>query len=206
MESQEFNDLTRRLQPDGEKVHTAEISDREMAELTPEQAEELVALYGWNTLIRLPQREQEFFAWLRREDPEVWNDLWGDGGDPYIVSLAYLIDLLPKRRGFVIRDLERHQNFVFSADSITAEDGRPVLDAALDIIAANGRLSMEQAFLVEVWRAPIDQWRFAYLYNLPLAEVKKMVLWLLQEKMLLLPTLPEEETPDQEPTTFEGEE
>lgn len=194
MLQEEFDALVERLGVLGDTVQIAELDDHEMESLTQEQAARLVELYGWNTLIRLPEREREFFGWLRREDEPIWKDLWGDEEDPYVVSLSFLMDLLPKRRGFSICDLTEHPNFYFSQENISPEEGKPLVDASLDIIAANGRLSLEQAFLVEVWRAPIDQWRFAYMYKLPLAEVKKMVLWLLEEGILVVPEEKEEDT------------
>ena len=48
-------------------------------------------------------------------------------------------------------------------------------------------------------RAPIDQWRFAYMYRQPLAEVKNMVQWLLSEEILTPhASEQEEETGDQQ--------
>jgi len=186
MLQEEFDALVRRLDTPGDTVRTADLGEEEIGRLTQEQAARLVEIYGWNRLIRLPERERAFFDWLRREDEPIWNDLWGGEEEPYIVSLGYLLDLTPKRRGFSICDLTEHQNFYFTQENISPEEGKPLVDASLDIIAAEGRLSMDQAFLVEVWRAPIDQWRFAYMYKVPLAEVKKMVLWLLSEGILVL--------------------
>lgn len=198
MQQQEFLDLMKRLQPSGEAVHVVEISDDEMDRLTKEQADELVTLFGFNTLIRLPERERVFFEWLRREDEPIWTDLWGSDEDPYVVSLSFLQELLPKRRGFLICDLAEHQNFVFSQNNISPEDGQPVVNASLDIIAAKRKLSLDKAFMIEVWRAPIDQWRFAYMYNVPLAEVKTMVIWLLREGLLRLTPESDEEAGGEE--------
>lgn len=181
-----FSLLINRLQPASTDIHIAEISDAEMSDLSAEQAQELVARFGSNTLIRLPQREQQFFEWLRQNDPPVWNDLWGDDEDPYVVSLGYLNDLLPKRRGFLICDLAEQQNLIFSQQSITHDEGKLMLNAALDVVAAKGRLTMDQAFMVELWRAPIDIWRFTYMYGVSLDEAKRMVLWLISEGALLL--------------------
>jgi hypothetical protein len=152
----------------------------------------------------LPAREQQFFAWLRENDPAVWNDLWGDD-EEYLVSIGYLPELLPKRRGFLICDLAEQQNFYFTEESITPEEGKLFLDAALDIVRENGQLAMEQAFVIEAWRAPIDQWRFAYNYRIPLDQVKKMVLWLISEGILLLPPTEEDEPSNEEAAGGSGE-
>jgi hypothetical protein len=195
MTEAQFTELIERLRPLDEGIHSVKITEEEIAGLTREQAEQIVALYGSNALITLPGKEQEFFAWLRKNDEPIWKDLWEGEETPYQVSLGFLPDLLPNRRGFLICDLVDNPNYYFTRDNITAEDGSPFLDAALEIVKNEGKLSMDQAFVVEVWRAPIDQWRFAYLYRQPLAEVKKMVEWLLSEEILMLPQ-PE---PDDEP-------
>ena len=187
MTHEAFRDLVDRMRPAGEGIHPVEITEEEMMSLTREQAEELVALYGSSALMTLPSKEREFFAWLRTNDEPIWNDLWEGDEKPYQVSLSYLPDLLPNRRGFAICDLIEHQNFYFTVDNITAEDGSPFLDAALAIVKNEERISMEQAFVVEVWRAPIDQWRFAYMYGVPLEQVKKMVGWLIAEGILSAP-------------------
>lgn len=190
MNSDTFSLLINRLNPANTAVHIAEISDDEMHALSAEQVQELIARFGGNTLIRLPEREQQFFEWLRQNDPPVWEDLWGGEEEPYVVSISYLGDLIPKRRGFLICDLAEQQNFIFSEHNITHDEGKLMVDAALDVVAAKGRLTMDQAFMVEVWRAPIDIWRFTYMYGVALSEAKRMVLWLISEGALLL-TVPE---------------
>lgn len=193
MTTELFNELVQRLRPVGEGIQSVQVTEAEIAELTREQAEELVALYGNTALMLLPSKEIAFFEWLRANDEPVWNDLWGADDVPYRVSLAYLPDLLPNRRGFLICDLVEQDNYFFSAESITPDDGSPFLDAALAIVKNEGQISMEQAFVVEAWRAPIDQWRFAYLYKQNLASVKEMVQWLIAEEILTKPMREEAE-------------
>lgn len=193
MEQHEFDMIIERLRTDDAQVRSVTIPEEMIARLTREQAEEIVARYGSRTLLTLPESERRFFVWLRENDPSVWQDLWGDDED-YLVSIGFLPELLPKRRGFLICDLVEQQNFFFTQDSITPEDGRIFLDAALDIVHSNGTLAMEQAFVIEAWRAPIDLWRFAYNYRVPLDQVKKMVLWLIAEGILLLPPEEQDET------------
>ena len=200
MTEAQFTELIERLRPLDEGIHSVQITEEEIMNLTREQAEQVVALYGSSALITLPRREQEFFAWLQRNDEPVWNDLWEGEETPYQVSLGYLPDLLPNRRGFLICDLVGHPNFYFTRDNITTEDGSPFLDAALEIVKNEGKLSMDQAFVVEVWRAPIDQWRFAYIYRQPLAEVKTMVEWLIAEGILTQPQPEPDETWGQQPS------
>lgn len=187
MTDTEFSKLADRLhrQSDESAIQISTISDDELAALDREQAAELAARFGATTMIELPQREQEFFAWVRDNDPMVWSDVWDDSENPYVVSLSFLPDLLPKGRGFPICDLVDNPNFYFTTQNIAADDGSPLLDAALAIARSAGKLEMYQAFLVEVWRAPIDQWRFAWIYKQPLNTVKEMVQWMISEEILV---------------------
>lgn len=204
MEQQEFIALKERLAPTGSAhIETRQIREEEIDTLSPEQAQELVALFGSTTLIPLPERERKFFDWLRNNDLPVWKDMWGENEaeETYYVSLAHLTSFLPKQRGFPICDLVENDNYYFTPEDITPEDGKIYVDSALDIIAEQGQLSMDQAFMVEVWRAPIDQWRFAWMYRLPIAEVKKMVHWLITEGLLNVPQQRSEEEGDGIPPT-----
>lgn len=180
-----------------------ELSEEEYLAITPEQADELVAMYGGTTLIKLPERERTFFDWLKVNDRPIWDDLWGedDGGD-YFVALSHLPSFLPSRRGFPICDLVTHDNYYFTEVEITNEDGKLALDSALDVVKEHGSLTPYQAFLIEVWRGPIDQWRFAWMYDLPLPEVKKMIHWMLTENLLHAPMQrPEQVETEETPPT-----
>jgi hypothetical protein len=184
MESKAYAELAERIRPVDEKVHIVELTDEEISELTRDQAQELVALFGSTTLMHLPQSESRYFDWLRSQDPAVWSDLWGGEDDPYLISLGYLPELLPNRRGFLICDLVDNPNYYFTTEDITREEGAAYCDAALELVKDGKPLTTEQAFVVEIWRAPIDLWRFAYNYHIPLAETKRIVQWLLDEGIL----------------------
>lgn len=188
MTEESFAALRNRIEENHATVRIVEFSDSELDQITKEQAIEIVALFGANTLISLPARERSFFDWLRYTDHSVWDDLWSDTEPPYLVSLSFLPDLLPGGRGFPICDLVNQQNFNFTTRNITSEDGAGLLDAAMEIVKANGKLQLHQAFLIEIWRAPIDQWRFAWMYSVPIGDVKEMVIWLISEHALTLPS------------------
>lgn len=203
MEENEFNHLLERLASNTEQIRRVYFSEEEIATISREQAEKIVALYGTSSLMMLPERERAFFDWLKENDRPIWDDLWAGDEEPYLVSMSYLLDLLPKRRGFLICDLTEHQNYFFTAEQI-AEDGKALLDASLEIVQNNGQLSIDKAFVVEIWRAPIDIWRFAYMYNQPLETVRDMTHWLLQEEILHLP-MPDEPESDSETAQSDGE-
>ncbi len=190
LDTKRFEALKEEIRPEGDEtlIH-AEIPQEDLAAMSGEQADELVALFGSTTLIRLPEREREFFDWLRAEDPAVWEDLWGDTppDELYYVSIAHLTSFLPGTRGFPVCDLVNNDNYWFTENDLTPEEGKIFVEHALDVVAEQGDLSMDQAFAIEVWRGPIDQWRFAWMYNIPLAEVRKMVHWLITEGVLQVP-------------------
>jgi hypothetical protein len=156
----------------------------ELMSLTNEQAQELSIYFGSQFLIKLPLKEREFFDWVKEQDIDVWQDLWGDCEEPYFVSMSFLQDFLPKARGFPICDLQKLDNYYFSQHNITSENGSPFCDASLEAVKAGGKIRIDQAFIVEIWRAPIDIWRFSYMYNTPLFAVKEMVEWLLKEEII----------------------
>ncbi len=187
MERSEFDQLIRRLEPQSDAIEQSELRGEEIDQLSAEQAAELVTRFGTNRLITLPERERTFFEWLRANDPPIWQDLWGGEETPYVVSLAYLQDLLPRRRGFLICDLVDNENFCFTSQHITAEEGKLLLDAAIETIKEDGQLTLEQAFITEVWRAPIDLWRFSYMYDIELSTIKQLVHWLIEEGILIRP-------------------
>lgn len=169
------------------KVEKFSLAEEELLSLTNEQATEIAIYFGNQLLLRLPKKERDFFDWLKASDYAVWHDLWGEDEDPYLVGINFLPDLLPKGRGFPICDLVTQQNFYFTQNDITSDNGVPYCDAALEAIKHEIKIRMDQAFIIEIWRAPIDQWRFAYMYNMPLDTVKEMVLWLLNEGILEFP-------------------
>lgn len=198
METQAFATLKERFEQEGNAPVTFnELTEEELTSLSKEQADELIELFGYNTMIRLPERERTFFDWLQENDKSVWEDLWDEDDErKYYVSMAHLGSFLPGQRGFPICDLVDQENFYFTSDDITENDGKIFVENALDVISDRGQLSMDQAFAVEVWRGPIDQWRFAWMYNVPLSEVKKMVRWLITEGVLTVPKQrPEDEPP-----------
>ncbi|MCE2502783.1 MAG: hypothetical protein J4G05_01805 [Chlorobi bacterium] len=189
MDQQAFTRLKAELEEEHEvSAAFKELRTEDVACLTAEQAQELTSLFGYNTMIRLPERERDFFDWLRDHDRPVWDDLWTEEDEhQYYVSMAHLPSFLLGQRGFPICDLERQENFFFTREDIIENDGKVFVERALDVIAEKEQLSMDQAFLIEVWRGPIDQWRFAWMYNLSLEDVKDMVQWLIKEGILHVP-------------------
>jgi hypothetical protein len=178
-----------------------EFAPEVLQSLSAEQAVFLAERFGAGVLMRLPESEQRFFEWLRGSAPEVWHDVWdsddeedneddGNGehtspqAELYTVGLGLLPEIIQEDRGFPICDLVREQNFYFSLKSLNAEEAKPFVDAAVSAVETGERLSLAQMLMLEIRRAPIDVWRFAYLYRLPVAEAKKTALQLIQDGLL----------------------
>jgi hypothetical protein len=162
-------------------------SDAVLAMLEPAQAQYIADRFGAGVFMRLPEREVKFFTWLREAAPAVWEDLWGSdeiGLEPYIVGIGLLPQITQHGRGYPICDLVSEQNFYFSSKSFNAEEAKPYMDAAVALFEDKKEISLEQAFMLELRRAPIDIWRFAYMYNLPVAAVKNAALKLIQDGLL----------------------
>ncbi len=159
-----------------------EFSDAEIAAISAEQAEMLAQQLGASTFYRLPPADIAFFEWLREVDPEVWQDLWGPEEDentpnlePYVVGMAMLRDQVVTDRGFPICDLETQPNFYFTHKHILHEEAKPYIDALNQKLDDGKQISFAEAFVLELRRAPIDIWRFAYGYNLTPGQVKRVI-------------------------------
>ncbi|MCS6807292.1 MAG: hypothetical protein RML40_00525 [Bacteroidota bacterium] len=166
------------------------IPDEVFWRITRTQAQEIVAHFGASVFLRLPESECHFFEWLKHVDYDVWSDLWdtdipeGESNEPYLVSLGLLPEMVHESRGFPICDLITQTNFFFSIKSFNAEEIKPVIDAILQRIEDKHELSMKEILLMEIRRAPIDIWRFAYFYRLPVAEVKQMIIEFVDDGLL----------------------
>ncbi|MDW8075132.1 MAG: hypothetical protein RMK00_05105 [Bacteroidota bacterium] len=162
------------------------IPDEIFEALTPAIAAEVAQQYGTFGLIRLPQREQLFFEWLRQQEPPVWEDLWGGEEEPYVVSLAFLPQLVSGWRGFPICDLMSMDNYFFFPAMLewTAE-ARDYTAAVKERFAAGESLEVEQLLVLELaFGGAVDMWHFAYHYQLPLDRVKAAVTQLVEDKVL----------------------
>lgn len=154
--------------------------------LTPDLAREIAERYGRYGLIRLPAYEQHFFEWLRRRDPAVWNDLWDDQQEPYIVSLSFLEALLDRRRGFPICDLVGTDNYYFLPAMLEwTQEARDYVTAVRVRFESGQPLSTEQLLVIELLLGgAIDIWHFSYHHNIELEDAKQGVRILVEDKVL----------------------
>jgi hypothetical protein len=168
-----------------------EIPDEIFWTITREQAKEIAEHFSGAVFVRLPASERKFFEWLRNEEESVWNDLWeSDFPDehertpPYLVSIGILPEMVYEGRGFPICDLSTQPNYFFSYRNFHAEEIKPMIDAIVQRIENKVDVSPKEIFLMEMRRAPIDAWRFAYFYRMPVSDVKRIAAELIEDGVL----------------------
>lgn len=165
---------------------TFEFPEEVFSSLTTESAVEISNLYRGRYLMMLPRREQEFFAWLKENDPLVWADLWAStDASAYTVSMAFLPALLDPSRGFPICDLETLDNYFFLPSLLQGEHAQDFVEAVRERFLAKEKLTVEQVLALECSLAPIDIWHFAHHHGIDVARAKRAVEQLVEEKILV---------------------
>jgi len=137
-------------------------------------------------LFRLPEFEIEFFKWVKENDPLVWNDLWKDEEDPYVVSLEFLPRLLEQDgRGFPICDLQTIDNYYFAPQLMVDAESDVMVEAAKTRFVERKGLTPSQLLALEIHYGGIDIWHFAYKHQIELQEAKKAVESLVEDQVLV---------------------
>lgn len=183
------------IQTEVQKFGFVDFPPEVWAAITPELAAKLAEQHQSSVFVRLPQPEIEFFEWLRYHDTEIWRDLWEVTPEEavlpeelqavsYLVGIGLISELVVPGRGFPICDLIQNPNYYFSIKNLRAEEAKPFIDAALAHIDNNQPLSPAECFLLELRRASIDIWRFAYLYHISPDNAKRVALQLAQDGLL----------------------
>ncbi len=174
--------------------HIIELENKHWEYLDAETAKQVVGDSDSQCLMRLPQRDIEFFEWLKTAAEEVWQDLWGaDSEDTlYTVSTALLPELVVEHRGFPVCDLQTVPNFYFTQQHFRGEQGDHYMQAIHERQDQGEKLTVAQVFALEVERAPIDKWRFAWMYDLPLTAVDDCIRELVEDEVLMYTATREE--------------
>jgi hypothetical protein len=155
-------------------------------DITEDVAHELVSQLHANTFMKLPAREIEFFEWIKRNDPPVWDDLWGGTDEePYIVAISFLPLLLDSSRGFPICDLVDNDNYYFTDDHIADKESRIFLDSVKQRFLNKDKLSISQTLVLEISLAPIDIWHFAYRFKINIDSAKNAVRELVDDNIII---------------------
>ena len=170
-----------------ETNNVVEFPEELLQALSEEQLQLLAREFGATMLVRLPASDIRFFEWLKHVDEAVWNDLWRDDiqPQPYVVGMALLPDIMRSNRGFPICDLVAVPNFYFTHLHVRGEEAKPYIEA-LRLRLENGEeLGIPELFMLELTTEPIDVWRFAYLYRIPVHTVKQAVMQLVEDELLV---------------------
>ncbi len=179
------SDLLQWVQQHAEN-NIVEFPEELLQALSEEQLQVIARELGASMFMRLPASDIRFFEWLKRADENVWNDLWNDDiqPEPYVVGLALLPDIMRGNRGFPICDLVNEPNFYFTHLHVRGEEAKPYLEALRLRLEKGDELGIPELFLLELTQAPIDIWRFAYLYRVSINTVKQAVMQLVEDELL----------------------
>lgn len=149
-------------------------SPAQMISLDSGQIQHTIDYFHGYTLMRLPEEEIAFFEWLKSADPEVWQDLWKSGGEPYLVSIDFLHHLAGKKGSFPICDLIDQANYWFSVKHIKPK-GNEALAEIINQVELGNRLDSEQEFLLQLSTEDQDIWHFCYRYKFSIDKMKKSI-------------------------------
>ena len=124
--------------------------------------------------MKIPKAEVDFFTWLKKNDRDVWDDLWQDEDDIYLVSIDLLSRFIDGGLGFPICDLIDQPNYWFNTRLIKPK-GIEELDNIIVKLEGGNKVSVSEAFLLEVSTRSVDIWHFCYNHNISVDRVKKVV-------------------------------
>lgn len=166
-----------------ETSNILDLTDVEIDSLSARDIELLQEEFGSRVLMKLPPRELAFMAWLKQEDPGIYEDLWEDDDD-LLVSLSFLPSLQKGGSGFTICELAFHDNYFFTQRHIKPTG----LEAVAGILARAEKgeeLSIGEVMMFEIVRAPIDLWHFCHRYGVPLSKGRAVVRELVMHQWLV---------------------
>ncbi len=149
-------------------------SSAQLLSLDADQIQHLIDYFHGYTLVRLPEKEIEFFEWLKSADSPVWNDLWEGGGEPYLVSIDLLHHLAGEDGAFPICDLINQENYWFSAKHIKPK-GNEALSEIVHLGEQGKRMTADQEFLLQLSVKDQDIWHFCYRFKIPIEKIKKAI-------------------------------
>jgi len=151
-----------------------QFSSEELKDLRPDAIDYLIRQFHGYGLMKLPASEIAFFEWLKKKDRPVWDDLWADAEDVYVVSIDLLRQVSDLSQGFPICDLVSEPNFWFCERHIKPK-GLEAMTAIMNKLEANQKLGMDEQFLLEMAGGPLDIWHFCYKHELNVNEMKAVI-------------------------------
>ena len=156
----------------------------ELQNMSGGTVEKVINHFHGVALMQMPREEIEFFKWLKKEDPAVWNDLWAHEKNPYIISIDLLKHFISEANGFPICDLINEPNYWFSSGHLKPK-GTGKFPKIEQKIQDNKNLTFVEALLVEVMQASIDIWHFCYKYKYSVGREKNIVRLMHRDDLLV---------------------
>ena len=151
-----------------------EFSVDQLSKLRLDQVQAIVDEFHGHALLKIPKLEIDFFTWLKKNDPDVWNDLWQDEDDLYLVSIDLLSHFIEGGLGFPICDLIDQPNYWFNARLIKPQ-GMEELESIIVKLESGKKVNISEALLLEISTRPVDIWHFCYHNKLSVERVKQVV-------------------------------
>lgn len=146
----------------------------QLLSLEADQIQHLIDYFHGYTLVSLPDEEIEFFEWLKKGDPLVWEDLWEGEEEPYLVSIDFLHHLAGEYGSFPICDLIDQDNYWFSVKHLKPKGNEALIDI-VNLAEQGKSLNAEQEFLLQLSVKEQDIWHFCYRFNIPVEKMKKAI-------------------------------
>ncbi len=157
-----------------QKSNFISFSPEELSAIRPQEVKHIIEFFHGYTLMQLPKSEIDFFKWLKETEPAVWDDLWGDNVDIYLVSIDFLRTLAGENPHFHICDLIEADNYWFCKRHIKPKGMKELEDIILKIEAGQ-KLSASDVFLFQLSQNPLDIWHFCYEHNINITKMKTLI-------------------------------
>ena len=184
------NELIVRTEDCIDDSNILELDDSLIQYFDKELASEVVNKFSHKVILMvLPESEVLFFEWLKKNDREVWNDLWETDDiseRKYLVSLSFLPLLISeKQRGFPICDLKETDNYYFSMKHMVDAESSALIEASKKRFQNKEKMEIHHLLALEISVGAIDIWHFAYKYALNIEDAKKAVKMLVDDNALV---------------------
>lgn len=151
-----------------------QFSDIELSKLNIKMIKKIIAHFHGHTMLKLPPFEIKFFEWLKKNDNAVWNDLWGNDDNLYVISIDFLSQFIEGKNGFPICDLEEQENYYFTVKHIKPK-GLQQMESIIKRLENKEKVNVDELLLYDLHLAATDIWHFSYNYKLPLDKMKKII-------------------------------
>lgn len=155
--------------------------------LNEEQALLFENEYPNETMFKIPEREIRFFEWLKKNDPNIWTDIWSDElFPPYYVSIGlFHLFIDDGYKGFPICDLQNNDNYYFAPQHLADKESEILVESSKSRYMEREALTIPQWLSVSISVGPLDIWHFAYKNELSLSDCKDSVKMLVEENLLV---------------------